>query len=164
MKKHVGILFLDLSKAFDNVNHERLLLKCMNVGIRGLPFDWLKSFLKYRQFFIKCNKTKSETNPITKGVPQGSILSPLLFNIYLYDIIQYNNSLTIQYADDTTIIFYTDTLDDLKLLMETTYKKIKSYFQENHLLLNDKKTECIIFKNNDYIKCLSLDTTDIFPL
>ena len=162
-QKQVGILFLDLSKAFDNVNHERLLYNCSNIGIRGLPYDWLQSFLRNRQFFVECNKIKTDTTLISKGVPQGSILSPLLFNIYLYDIDQYNNSRIIQYADDTTIILYTDSLDDLKALMENTYIRIKSYFQLNCLMLNDNKTECIVYKNDNYIKCLRLDKTEICP-
>mgnify|MGYP001950905133 CR=1 FL=1 len=130
VNRQVAILYLDLSKAFDNVEHDRLLTKCNNIGIRCLPLKWLTSFLQGRQFYINCNKLDSEKRSITKGVPQGSILSPLLFNTYLHNIPNYNNTKILQYADDTTIIFFNKNSKDLKHLIESTYRNLKSYLQK----------------------------------
>ena len=99
----VDILYLDFRKAFDTVPHCRLFIKLAAYGIRGKLLDWIKSFLTNRQQKVVLNGASSEWSRVYSGVPQGSVLGPLLFNIYVNDIPSVVNSETLMFADDTKI-------------------------------------------------------------
>ena len=101
----IGI-FIDLKKAFDTVNHSILLDKLNFYGIRGTPFNWMHSYLLSRSQYVQIDSWKSPLLPIKCGVPQGSVLGPLLFLIYINNIFSCSNYLSfILFADDTNIIF-----------------------------------------------------------
>ena len=86
------------------MNHSILISKLYKYGIRGPTLEWFKSYLSNRQQYVQIHKTKSDTEPITCGIPQGSILGPLLFIIYINDLAQVSEVLfTILFADDTTV-------------------------------------------------------------
>ena len=100
----IGV-FLDIKKAYDPVNQKILLAKLFRYGIRGNILNWFRSYLSNRKQYVHLQGTDSKTESVTCGVPQGSILGPLLFNIYVNDISEvYNKIFPILFADDTTIL------------------------------------------------------------
>ena len=100
-------LFIDLSKAFDTVNHDILLAKLEFYGVRGVALQWFKSYLSCRTQFVQYNGYNSSSKYIKSGVPQGSILGPLLFLLYINDLCNVSKALDfILLADDTNIFFF----------------------------------------------------------
>ena len=121
----IGV-FLDLSKAFDTVNHKILLHKLHHYGIRGNAHKWFTSYLTNRKQCVEINSTKSDWLPISCGVPQGSVLGPLLFLIYINDLHSASAQLThvtpIMFADDTNV-FHAHTNIDIVIITN----KFRSY-------------------------------------
>jgi hypothetical protein len=123
-------IYLDLSKAFDTVNHEILLYKLYNYGIRGVAYDWFKSYLSNRQQYTVVEGSVSSLAKITCGVPQGSVLGPLLFLLYINDIANAVPELKVKLFADDTNLFIAD---------------------KDPLLLNNTANEAIIKLNNWFI-------------
>ena len=118
----------DLSKAFDSVNHEQLMIKLAKVRIDTF---WFSSYLHNRTQSVRLDKTISDTLHIPYGVPQGSVLGPILFLIYVNDFSQYiSDCLVIQYADDTQFVHTgnVNNIEDLIRKREETLSKAKKYF------------------------------------
>ena len=111
-KLSLGV-FLDLSKAFDTLNHQILLNKLDKLGIRGLPKLWFSNYLNNRLQYVQYLQNSSSKLPITCGVPQGSILGPLLFLLYINDIPQPSNCNMLLFADDTNLIFHDKNIKPL---------------------------------------------------
>ena len=112
----IGV-FLDLKKAFDTIDHKILLQKLQYYGFRGITNQWFQSYLKNRQQYVFVNGAKSSTDVIEVGVPQGSVLGPILFYLYVNDMHQATNLRPRLFADDTNIFSFGN---DLQLLTETT--------------------------------------------
>jgi exonuclease III len=148
----VGGIFCDLTKAFDCVNHNVLLSKMEFYGITGKANNLVKSYLsdRYQRVLITSNhyhKHFSEWDKIKHGVPQGSILGPLLFLLYINDLpglIRDTSKPTI-FADDTSIIFTHTNYSDLKHEIVTVTNKINKWFEVNSLILNFEKTHFMHF-------------------
>lgn len=99
-------LFVDFKKTFDSVNHKILLMKLNYYGIRGLPLLWFKSYLTNRTQYVNIENVNSSLKPITTGVPQGSILGPTLFLVFINDIINVSNKFKyVLYADDSNLLY-----------------------------------------------------------
>ena len=119
-KLHAVGIFLDLSKAFDTINHDILLNKLSNYGIRGLANDWIKRYLSGRQQCVSYNNILSNPAAITCGIPQGSILGPFLFLLYISDLPLYSKTPRfILFADDTNILFSHSDSEILESLINT---------------------------------------------
>ena len=120
-------LFLDLSKAFDTVNHKILLSKLYLYGIRGTPHNWFESYLHNQRQFVKIDSTKSSYENITCCLPQGSTLGPLLFLLYVNDLHVPNcvDKLSVwSFADDTNLFYSSDNLKQLESVMNQELKQI----------------------------------------
>ena len=141
-------IFLDLSKAFDTVNHEILLKKLNFYGIRGTALDWFERYLTNRKQTVKSNDVKSVPQTITCGVPQGSVLGPLLFLIYINDIHKSSSYFSfILFADDTNLFSSGKNLKMLCKRANIELQKVSIWLKANKLTLNVTKTQYIIFKS-----------------
>ena len=141
---HSSVLTLDLKKTFDTVNHNILLHKLEHYGIRGLGNKLLGSYLSNRIQAVGVNGKMSSFKPITCGVPQGSILGPLLFLIYINDL---PNALSNQprlYADDTCLLISNPNIEDLNVKSKTELHKSKIWMDLNKLSLNINETYSLL--------------------
>ena len=141
-------IFIDLRKAFDTVNHDILLLKLEHYGIRDNMLNWFKPYLSNRKQYVFLNGESSEVKDITCGVPQGSVLVPLLFLLYINDLPNISKVLDFYlFADDTSNIYYeSDNLDKLERKVNKELGKlIQLWLNVNRLFLNLSKTNYVIF-------------------
>ena len=151
-------IFMDLSKAFDCLDHTILLNKLEKYGIRGITNTWFKSYLTDRKQFVSVNNTNSDTRNITHGVPQGSNLGPLLFLIFINDFPQANPFFKYNlFADDSTLTckFHKSNEMYIKSKIETELQSVFSWLQMNKLKINFDKSKFMMFS---YGKKYSLTT------
>lgn len=142
-------IFIDLSKAFDTVNHNILLDKLMHYGINGVILSWFTSYLQSRKQYTLYNGINSKYLNITCGVPQGSILGPLLFLIYVNDLSYISSILnTIMFADDTNFFYSHSNVENLISTVNIELAKCSVWLNANRLSLNMDKTHFILFSSN----------------
>ena len=148
-KFSVGI-FLDFSKAFDTINHKILIGKLEHYGIRGVAKKLFENYLSNRKRIVKYNGVHSEEMEITSGVPQGPVLGPLLFLLYINDIQHCSELLSIiLFADDTNVLYSNTCLKTLNDVVQIEMNKISNWLNVNKLSLNTSKTKFILFRSKN---------------
>lgn len=143
-------IFLDFAKAFDTVNHDILIKKLEYYGIRGIYLNWFKSYLETRKQCVQVGQDKSDSLIIKCGVPQGSVLGPLLFLLYINDISSSSNILKFHlFADDTSIFYSHKETRTLEKNINDELKNVSNWLIANKLSLNVKKSNLIIFNHSN---------------
>ena len=162
LKHNVGTLYMDLSKAFDVMDHDILETKLEHYGFRGNFLRFLMSFVRNRKYFVHINDLNSKTNTVNIGVPQGSTLGPLLFLLYVNDM-KFSSSLLkfVQFADDTTLAYSCADFYLLQRTLEIEAKKVMEWLIANKLLVNLTKTHVMLFSFKRNIPKLSIKINNI---
>lgn len=143
----IGV-FLDIRKAFDTVHLEILSQKLERYGFRGQSLQFFKSYLNGRYQRVVIDEHVSSLRPVDAGVPQGSVLGPILFTLYINDLTNCLSRVSaVMYADDTALVFTTPSLHTAAHILNDELLKISEWFTTNRLTLNTDKTKYIVFKS-----------------
>jgi len=171
-KSPVGSIFFDLQKAFDSVNHSLLIEKLPYYGIAGKAQMLIKSYLsnRYQRVLLKTSRTNSnvvsEWTKVYYGVPQGSVLGPLLFLLYINDVpkVLPAKIIPILFADDTSIAITRPNIGELQQALTASFHHLNGWFCENFLSLNFNKTYFLQFLNKNYNNSYTSITLDNTPV
>ena len=149
-----GMILIDLQKAFDTIDHSILLKKMKHFNFSTHTISWFKSYLSDRTFKININEVLSNPGDLTCGVPQGSILGPLLFLLYINDMPESVSSELFLYADDSCLIFQHNDVKEIEKQLNKDFADLCDWFVENKLSIHfgDDKTKSILFVNKYKLK------------
>ena len=145
-KKISVIVLLDVSKAFDSIRHDLMFRKLRKAGVSESACTWFESYLSQRQQVVKCQNNVSDPLPLTVGVPQGSIMGPVLFTLYVNDLFRVpKHCEPLGYVDDTKLFlgFPASELDDVISAVNEDLKEISIWCCRNSLLINPDKTKLL---------------------
>jgi len=149
MKHSVVSVFLDFSKAFDTVKHDVLIRKLDYMGVRGLALDWFQSYLCNRKQYVDIGGHVSVNSVVRMGVPQGSILGPLLFLLYINDMSKCSNDVKfVHFADDTTVFMSGFSVESVVQQMNIELEKVQEWLHANGLSLNVAKTSFMVISDS----------------
>ena len=151
---YTGLILIDLQKAFDTIDHGILLEKMSAVGFSTKVINWFGSYLSNRKFKVNINKTLSSNGDITRGVPQGSILGPLLFLLYINDMPQALSCDLLLYADDSCLIYQHKDVKEIDKMLNKNFSNLCEWFIDNKLSIHfgEDKTKCILFASKNKVK------------
>ena len=156
--ENCAIVSIDLRKAFDTLDHDMLINKLYIYGIRGIALKLIKSYLSDRLQFVRYNNTDSYYNYIKCGVPQGSVLGPLLFILYINDLPNISDTFkSVLFADDTTLIFSNTSILELKNNIQFNINKLYDWLNVNKLSLNISKTNVLLFNIRNKNRNINMD-------
>ena len=147
-KKHSLAIFCDLKKAFDCCDHSILFSKLDKYGICNDELLWFKSYLSERKQFVSINGKNSPLTNVLLVVPQGSILGPLLFLLYINDLPLASKLFALLIGDDTTLLASTDSVESLNNFVNVEFKKVCDFFRTNKLMLHPDKTKILFFSTS----------------
>ena len=148
-RKLASSIFLDLSKAFDTTSHSIIISKLKSLGVDNIELEWFRDYLSHRQQSCVVNGSNSPFLDINIGVPQGSILGPILFIIFINDFPQFVALFTCLFADDTSLLSIANDLNSLTQITNDELAKAAKWFSLNELSINVSKTRSIHFKMNE---------------
>ena len=150
-------VFFDFSKAFDTVNHNILLDKLEHYGFRGIAYSWFKSYLNQRTQIVAMNGVDGNELTINCGVPQGSVLGPLLFLIYINDIYQFSQTLPFRlFADDPSILLANKNLEILEQTRNSELKRVSVWLLANKQSVNVSKSNFLVISSRKIDKNIKL--------
>ena len=153
---------MDLSKVFDALNHTLLLAKLEACSFPMTSLKLMQSYLSNQFQRTSVNASFSDWKEIETGVPQGSILGPLLFNIFLNDIFYFiNNGNLCNYADDNTLYSIGKSLNMVKENLKINFLVMQKWFYENHMVLNSRKCHYLVLGNRSNSDTINLDGTKL---
>ena len=164
-------IYIDLSKAFDTLIHDILLDKMSFYGVNGVAKKLLKSYLTQRQQVVEYNGFQSDSLEIKTGIPQGSVLGPFLFSVYINDLPLCTDMFNmIMYADDTTLFCDINSIPDVEHSLNAELSKITDWLAANKLSLNANKTKFMVFHSDKktvrypklHINATEIERTDHF--
>jgi hypothetical protein len=159
-KNLVGTCFLDISKCFDSIDHSILICKLEKYGVKGIEKAWFTNYLTNRQQVVKCNNKMSQPLNVEIGVPQGSILGPILFLLFINDLTQHCNGAQCNlFADDALFYVYGKDLNEVNIKLQNCIKSVEDWYQSNKLTLNAKKSNVMLVHNSNRIINKSLNIT-----
>ena len=148
-KQYCAAVFIDLAKAFDFVNHHILIGRLDSLGFSNDCLAWFTNYFSDRVQCVKLEGLLSGPLAVSVGVPQGSILGPTLFSVYINDVaLAAGDSLVDLYADDTILYTSGPSLDTVLTNLQTSFNNIQLYFSGLQLLLNAGKTKCMLFNRS----------------
>jgi hypothetical protein len=155
-----GSCFFDLSKCFDTIDHELLLFKLERYGIGGNALQWFSDYLADRTQAVRFQNQLSDLKSISTGVPQGSVLGPILFLIFINDLPScLRNSSCSLFADDTEIHCCGSTIEEVERLLQQDVDNITEWFRRNRLTVNSTKSFSMIFSSNKTVNNTGLRIT-----
>ena len=158
-----SVCSLDIKKCFDTINHKILLKKLIKYGFTDDVLQWFTSYLSDRAMKVFYNNDLSDTQYVNIGVPQGSVIGPTLFLIYINDINNYlGQAVCNLYADDVLIYCYGESLYDVQMEMQSSLNKIKEWYDKNLLVVNASKSNTMLVSTAQ--RGLLLDDDDLFEL
>ncbi len=148
--KYIGAVFLDYRRAFETIDRFILIEKLKKIGIKGHVLDWFNSYLTERLQKVRFGDSVSEELPVNHGVPQGSVLGPILFIFYINDIVDSVKKCKIQmFADDTLIYMSSNNCEDLCKILNEDLLNIDRWLKFNSMSLNPTKTKYMIVTNRN---------------
>ena len=165
--KLTGLAFLDLSKAFDTLDHDLLLMKLADFGLSKSSVNWFNAYLTNRTQSVIINGMQSDAEPILYGVPQGSVLGPLLFIMYINDLPSVTKYCKVHlYADDTLLFFESSSVQAIEAALSQDLDHVVGWLNQNYLMLNHSKTKVMLLGTHQKLSsvqsfAVSVNDTDL---